>query len=154
MLAAQRLSEAVGVGLDEVLAAVRELGSWEPTATLSAEASLTAGGSVGMPAMAVAGTVFVSAADAGSATEAFSVVRQADVEKLSAWASRGGIARLSTNQRILVAVILIAAIFHMLPPAAQAQILDGATLAAAVTTVLVQPLISSLLVSGYVLWSR
>ena len=32
MSAAQRLSEALGVGLDEVLAAVRNVGSWEATA--------------------------------------------------------------------------------------------------------------------------
>jgi hypothetical protein len=137
MSAAQRLSEAIGVGLDEVLAAVQRLGPWEPTANLAGEGSLTAGGSVRIPAMAVAGTVFVSDADAGSAAEGFSVVRQADVEKLSAQASRGGLlARLSANQRILVAVVLIAAVYPVLPPELQKALLDEAALTAALAAVL------------------
>jgi hypothetical protein len=44
MSAAQRLSEAVGVGLDEVLAAVQRLGSWEPAATITGQGSVTVGG--------------------------------------------------------------------------------------------------------------
>ncbi len=63
--------------------------------------------------------------------------RQGDVDDLSDQASRGGLAaRLSANQPILLAVILIAAVFPVLPPEAQKAILDDAGLAAAVGTVL------------------
>jgi hypothetical protein len=41
MSAAQRLSEAVGIGLDEILAAVQKLGPWEAGATFAGEGSLT-----------------------------------------------------------------------------------------------------------------
>jgi hypothetical protein len=79
----------------------------------------------------------VSDADTGSATEGFSLVRQADVEKLSAQASRGGLlAMLSVNQRILVAVILIAAVYPVLPPDLQKVLSDEAPLAAALAAVL------------------
>ena len=68
---------------------------------------------------APAGTVIVSA-DTGAAAESLGVVRQGDVDGLSDQASRGGLAaRLSANQRILLAVILIAAVFPVLPPEAQ-----------------------------------
>src|SRR5258707_15725585 len=40
-------------GWDEVLAAVQRLRSWESAAALAGEGSLIAGGSAGMPAMAV-----------------------------------------------------------------------------------------------------
>lgn len=75
-------------------------------------------------------------ADVGAATETVEVVRKIDVEELSAQASRGGLARLSANQRILVAVILIVAIFPALPPEARQAIADDAVLAAAVAAVL------------------
>ncbi len=58
--------------------------------------------------------------DTGAAAESLGVVRQSDVDGLSDQASRGGLAaRLSANQRILLAVILIAAVFPVLPPEAQ-----------------------------------
>jgi len=40
---AQRLSEAVGIGLDEIVAAVQKLGPWEAGATFAGEGSLTIG---------------------------------------------------------------------------------------------------------------
>ncbi|MGO9293675.1 MAG: hypothetical protein ACLP52_07310 [Streptosporangiaceae bacterium] len=126
MAAAQRISEAVGIGLDEVLAAVQKAG-----ATLAGEGSLTIGATVTTPA----GVVIVSA-DTAAATDGLGVVRRVDVDHLSAQASPSGLARLSANQWILLAVILIAAIFPVLTPDAQKAILDDATLAAAVTVVL------------------
>lgn len=52
MPAAQRISEALNIGLDEVLAALQKVGSWVPAATLSGEGTLT----TGVPAVvAVAG---------------------------------------------------------------------------------------------------
>jgi hypothetical protein len=81
--------------------------------------------------------VLESDADVGAAAESLEVVRSIDVDELSAQASRGGLARLSTNQRILVAVILIVAIFPALPPEARQAIMEGSVLAAAVATVLV-----------------
>jgi hypothetical protein len=135
--AAQQLSEAIGVGLDEVLAALQRLGSWEPAATLAGEGTLTAGGSVRLAKMAIAGTAFVSDGDVAAATEEFTVIRQADVEKVSSQASLGRLAaRLSTNQRILVAVILVAAVYPLLPPELQKHLLDEAGLAAALAAVL------------------
>jgi hypothetical protein len=72
----------------------------------------------------------------GAATETVEVVREVDVEEPSAQASRGGLARLSANERILVAVILIVATFPALPPEARQAIADDAVLAAAVAAVL------------------
>jgi hypothetical protein len=80
--------------------------------------------------------VLVTNADVGAATERLEVVRQIDVDELSEQASRGGLARLSANQRILVAVILIAAVFPVLPPEARQAILDDGLLAAAIAAVL------------------
>jgi hypothetical protein len=72
--------------------------------------------------LAIAGraTVLVTNADVGAATESLEVVRQIDVDELSEQASRGGLARLRANQRILVAVILITVVFYALPPEARA----------------------------------
>jgi hypothetical protein len=89
MSAAQRISEAVGVGLDEVLAAVQKLGSWEAGAPLAGEGSLTVGATVTTPA----GVVIVSA-DTAAATDGLGVVRRVDVDHLSAQASPSGLARL------------------------------------------------------------
>jgi hypothetical protein len=138
MPAAQRISEALNIGLDEVLAALQKVGSWVPAATLSGEGTLT----VSVPAAVAVGrapapTVLVTSADAGAATEGLEVVRQIDVNELSEQASRGGLARLSANQRILVAVILIAAVFPALPPEARKVILEDAGLASAIAAVLV-----------------
>jgi hypothetical protein len=138
MSAARRISEALNVGLDEVLAAIQKLGQWGPAVALSGEGTLT----VGVPAAvavatAPAPTVLVTSADAGAATEGLEVVRQIDVNELSEQASRGGLARLTANQRILVAVILIAAVFPALPPEAQKVILEDTGLASAIAAVLV-----------------
>jgi hypothetical protein len=135
--AAQRISEALNIGLDEVLAAIQKLGPWGPAVALAGEGTLTIGAPAGgLPARAPGGTVHVTDADVGAATETVEVVRKIDVEELSAQASRGGLARLSANQRILVAVILIVAIFPALPPEARQAIADDAVLAAAVAAVL------------------
>lgn len=103
MPTARRISEALNIRLDEVVAAIQNLGSWGPAAALSGEGTRGA-------------TMLVSDADVGAATESLEVVRQVDVDELSEQASRGELARLSANQRILAAVILIAAIFPALPP--------------------------------------
>jgi hypothetical protein len=137
MPAARRISEALNVGLDEVLAAIQKLGQWGPAVALSGEGTLT----VGVPAAvavarAPAPTVLVTSADVGAATEGLEVVRQIDVNELSEQASRGGLARLTANQRILVAVILIAAVFPALPPEAQKVILEDTGLASAIAAVL------------------
>ena len=137
MSAAQRISEALNIGLDEVLAAIKNLGPWGPAATLAGEGTVTIGApAAGVTAKAPGATVLVADADVGAATESLEVVRQIDVDELSAQASRGGLGRLSPNQRILVAVILIAAIFPALPPEARQAILEDAGLAAAIAAVL------------------
>ena len=100
MLAAQRLSEAVGIELAEVLAAVQALGAWEPAVTITGKGSLT----ISSPVIGGTGRV-VALADAGAGTDSLTVVRHADVEKLTDRASRGELpARLSANQRILVSI--------------------------------------------------
>lgn len=138
MPAAQRLSEALNVGLDEVLAAVQKLGSWGPAVALAGEGTLTIGApTASVTVKAVGGTVLVTDGDAGTGTESQEVVRQIDVDELSEQASRGGLARLNANQRILVAVILITAVVQTLPPEARQAILNDATLAAAIAAVLV-----------------
>lgn len=143
MPAAQRISEVLSIGLDEVTAAIQKLGSRISAAPLSGEGTLTGGGSW-VPAVAPSdeGTltggaqVPVTLAGAGAGTESIEVVRTIDVNELSELASLGGLARLSANQRLLVAVILITAIFPALPPEVQRVILDDAGWAAAVATVL------------------
>ncbi|HEX6521117.1 MAG TPA: hypothetical protein VF070_14090 [Streptosporangiaceae bacterium] len=137
MPAAQRISEALNVRLDEVLAAIQKLGPWVPAASLAGEGTLTIGAPVAVAIAKASGpTVLVTDADAGAATENLEVVRQIDADELSAQASRGGLAKLSANQRILVAVILITAIFQALPPEARQAILEGTGLAAALGAVL------------------
>ena len=86
--------------------------------------------------MAARPTVRMTSADVGAATESVDPARQIDVDELSEQASRGGLARLSANQRILAAVILIAAVFQALPPEARQAILDDGLFAAAIATVL------------------
>ncbi len=135
--AARRISEALNIGLDEVLAAIQKLGPWGPAATLAGEGTLTIGApAAGVTAGGPGATVRVTDADVGAATENLEVVRPIDVDELSAQASRGGLAKLSANQRVLVAVILITAIFQALPPEARQAILDDALLAAAIAAVL------------------
>ena len=137
MPAAQRISEALNVRLDEVLAAIQKLGPWVPAAALSGEGTLTIGvPAAGATAKAPGATVLVTSADVGAATDSLEVVRQIDADELSEQASRGGLARLSANQRILAAVILIAAIFPALPPEARQAILDDALFVAAIAAVL------------------
>lgn len=137
MPAAQRISEALNIGLDEVLAAIQKLGSRGPAATLSGEGTLTASASVAAAtATAPQPTVLVTLANTGAATETLEVVRQIDANELSEQASQGGLARLSANQRILVAVILIAAIFPALPPETRQAILEDTGLASAIAAVL------------------
>jgi hypothetical protein len=174
MSAARRISEALNIGLDEVLAAIQKLGSRAPAATLSGSGTLTAGApfaaaaslsghgtltagapfagaatlsghgtlTAGAPAAvatatALPPTVRVTSADAVAAADGSGAVRQIDVDELSEQASRGGLARLNANQRILIAVILIAAVFPALPPETRQAILDDTGLAAAIATVLV-----------------
>jgi hypothetical protein len=138
MPAAQRISEALNVGLDEVLAAIQKLGPWGPPATLAGGGTLTIGAPVAIAtATALRTTVLVTDADVTAATESLEVGRQIDVNELSEQASRGGLARLSANQRILVAVILIAGVFPALPPEARQAILEDTGLAAAIAAVLV-----------------
>jgi hypothetical protein len=136
--AAQRISEALNIGLDDVLAAIQKLGSWGPAVALAGEGTLTIGApAAGATAKALGATVLVTSEDVGAGTETLEVVRQIDADELSEQASRGGLARLNANQRIVAAVILITAVFSALPPEARQAILDDALFAAAIVAVLV-----------------
>ena len=137
MPAAQRISEALNVRLDEVLAAIQKLGPWAPAAILVGEGTLTIGApAAAATAKALGATVLVTDADVGAAAESLEVLRQIDAEELSAQASRGGLARLSANQRIFIAAILITAIFSALPPQARQALLEDVGLVAALGAVL------------------
>ena len=136
MPAAQRISEALNIRLDEVVTAIQNLGPWVPAATLSGEGTLAVAGVAAATATASGALVLATPRDVGAATESLEVVRQIDADELSEQASRGGLARLSANQRILVAVILIAGIFQALPPEARQAILEDAGLAAAIAAVM------------------
>jgi hypothetical protein len=86
--------------------------------------------------VAPAGTVLVADADTGAAADSLEVVRRIDANELSEQASRGGLARLNSNQRILVAVVLITAVFATLSPETHEAVLDDALFAAAIAAVL------------------
>ena len=103
MSAAEQLSEALGVGLSEVLTALRDLRTGEGPVAV-------AGPVAGARVPAIAGTVTVSGSDGAAATESPTVVRHGDVSEMSVQASRGGLAWLSANQWVLAAVVLIAII--------------------------------------------
>ena len=101
--------------------------------TITGKGSLT----ISSPVIGGTGRV-VALADAGAGTDSLTVVRHADVEKLTERASRGELpARLSANQRILVSIILIAAIYPVLSRELQRTVLDEAGLAAALAAVLI-----------------
>jgi hypothetical protein len=137
MPAAQRISEALNIRLDEVLVAIQNLGPWAPAATLVGEGTLTVGApAAGITATTPGAMVPVTHTDAGAATDDLKVARQIDAEELSAQASRGGLAKLSANQRIFIAAILITAIFLALPPEARQAILEDVGLVAALGAVL------------------
>jgi len=102
MPAAQRISEALNIRLDEVLAAMQKLGPWAPAVTLAGEGTLTAG-TPWFPAATLAGqgtltisapaavatataprpTVLATDADVVAAIESLGVVRQVDAAKPS-----------------------------------------------------------------------
>lgn len=137
MAAAQRITAAAGVGLNEVLAAVQnaEVYSAGPAGTATVTVELP-------PAQVViaapAGEVFVYSADEGHATEGISVVRQAEVEKLSSEASGGKLPAVlqNANRRILIAVVLLAAVYPVLPPEVQAALTNEAGLMSAIAAIL------------------
>ena len=141
--AVRRISEALDIKLDEVLAAIQKLGSRVPAASLSGAGTLTASGSW-VPAASLSGTgtliagapVPVGLGEVGSAIESLEVVRTIDIDELSEQASRGGLAKLSANQRLLIAVLLITAILPALPPEVRHAISDEVGFAAAIAVVL------------------
>src|SRR6266536_671532 len=109
MSAAERLSEALGAGLSEVLTAVRELRTGQGPVT-------AAGPAAGARVPAVAGPVTVPGSDRAAAAESLTVVRQGDANKVSVPAPRGGLARRGTDQWVLLAAVLIAAVsFRRIP---------------------------------------
>lgn len=150
--AAQRIREALKVKWDEVkdevVAAVQNAsttltgegtltvgGSWGPAATLSGAGTLTASATIAnAAATALDATVLVSDEDHGYGTDLEDL--KIDVKELSERVSRGGLARLNANQRILVATILITAIVQALPPEVRNAFTNDVVLAAAIVGVL------------------
>lgn len=125
MAAAQKLSKALEVGLDEVLATVRGLGE-----------SVTVYPSVVTAHVSVPNPIIASS-DYAAAAEGLTVIRSAEVDEVVSQASRGGLAALSENYRIFAAVLLIAAIYPVLPPAVQDWLNSELARAAAIAAVLV-----------------
>ncbi len=98
---ARQIAEAMDLGIAEVIAALRKLGSfpqWQSAAVLSGEGKLVAGGPVLAGASLTAEGRMVASADVITASESESVVRLEDIGELSAKASRDGIAGLSAMQ--------------------------------------------------------
>jgi hypothetical protein len=127
MAAAQLISDAAGLALNEVLTAVRN--SHEAAATLTGTATLTAGAGV---------VVLKTSDDEGKGTEGISVVRQAEVEQLSSEASRGRLPAVlqNTKLRLLVAVVLLTAVYPVLPPEVQSALKNEAELMSAIMAIL------------------
>lgn len=84
------------------------------------------------------GEVFVYSAEKGRGAERMTVVRQADVDKLGDEASRGKMPAVlqSANHRILIAVVLLAAVYPVLPPEVQAALSNEQALLSAFATIL------------------
>lgn len=122
----QRIAETFGVDLNDVYEAVQkvragaESGPW----------ALGPGSDEGLRV-----TSFASLMERHR-TESVTGVRQGDVDEVTAQASRDGIAGLSGRQQMVVAVVLMAAVYPVLPPDVRSRILEDATLAAAVAAVL------------------
>jgi hypothetical protein len=133
LAAAQKISNALGVSLDEVLAAVR--GAVEPAA-LAGTGSLTVAAPVAT-AYGSAPAPTVVTRDYATAAEGMPVIRPAEVDEVTRHASRGGLVRLNANQRIVVAVLFIAAIYPVLPPEVQEWLAKEPGIAAAIAAVLV-----------------
>jgi hypothetical protein len=95
-------------------------------------------GRLGSGGTAVSGSetsAFIYLEDSGhGADELLSVVRHADVENLGSQ-SRFDLAEMSLRARLLTAIVLIAAVYPVLPPAVQKYLLEEAGLAAAVAQV-------------------
>ena len=134
MTAALELSKALEVSLDEVLAAVRR--AIEPAAALAGTGSVTVAAGAAT-ARGSATAVAVVAEDYITMTEGLPVIRPAEAAEVTRQASRGGLARLSANQRVLAAVLLIAAIYPLLPPEVQEWLNKEPGIAAAIAAVLV-----------------
>jgi hypothetical protein len=149
--AAERIREALKVKFDEirdeVVAAVQNAsatltgegtltagGSWGPPATLSGAGTLTAVATATAVGTAFNATVLVTDEDHGYGTDHEDLKIDANV--LSERVSRGGLARLNPNQRILVATILITAILQALPPEVRNAFTNDVLLAAAISAVL------------------
>jgi hypothetical protein len=131
LAAAQRLAETIGVTLNDVLRAIQEVAP--PSATGSA--SLPGIGTMTARADVIvhgeAGEISVSAplGDVGQGADDLRVVRRADVDELGkSWAD---LATLSLRSRLLLTVVLIAAVYPVLPPEVQKYLLEDVGLAAA-----------------------
>jgi hypothetical protein len=141
MAAAQRISEAAGVGLNDVLAAVQRAELRKVADAVLADAAKVIGDlpNVKVAVEVHAGKMVVKyPADAGVATDVLSVVRQVDVDELSLEATRGKLpaALQSGNRRILMAVVLLAAIYPVLPPEVQTALRNEGPLMAAIAAIL------------------
>jgi hypothetical protein len=123
---ARRIAEQFGVDLNDVYEALQRLRG----GTDSGPWLLGPGSDRGLKVTAV------SRSDGGFGTASLADVRQCDVDEVTAQASQGGLAGLSRKQQIVVAVVLIAAVYSVLPPGVRSRILEDATLAAAVAAVL------------------
>lgn len=139
LAAAQRLTEAIGVSLSDVLESLQGATSQATPETrtghssISAAGAITGTGSLALSRMGFGGTAVttsVTHADLlGQAAEEFQVVRHADVEQLGK--SRLTRNALSLRNQLLAVIVVIAAAYPFLRPEIQKYLLDEAGLAAA-----------------------
>ena len=143
LAAAQQLSETIGVSLSEILASLQETAPQAAAehrtghSSVSGSGAITASGGLALRPMGFGGTAVTKSVAHGDllgrATEELGVVRRADVERLGK--SRFDPTALSLKSRLLLTIVLIAAVYPVLPPEAQKYLLDDVGLAAALAQI-------------------
>jgi hypothetical protein len=105
-----------------------------PAVAITSTGSLTVTAQVAT-ACGSAGNANAASEDDATAVEGMTI-RQPEVDQVARQASRGGLARLNANQRIIAAAALIAAVFSLLPDGLRERLLDDVNLVAAIANVL------------------
>jgi hypothetical protein len=135
LAAARRLTEAIGVSLNDVLWALQDIDPTAKTASASLVIGVTMTAQANVVVHGPTGVISVSApaGEAGTTVEDLQAVRPAEVDRLSR--SRFTLATLSLRNRLLAAVVLITAVYPFLPPEVQKYLLEEVGLAAAIAQI-------------------
>jgi hypothetical protein len=126
--AAEKLRQVIGVELDQILATVRS--------SIDPAVAPAGGGSV----IVIAGLATAHASAQGAIVipgdAAAAVIRPAEVDEVTRRAARGSLAALNAKQQVIVAAVLIAAVFSMLPHDVRERLLDDINLVTVIASVL------------------